>query len=557
MKKLIECVPNVSEGLNKNIITQLAQAIESVPGSQLLDVDPGQDTNRTVFTFVGDEDAVLESAFLLIKKAAELIDMRKHQGKHPRMGATDVCPFIPLENATMQDCIAIAKKLATRVGNELQIPVYLYEEAATLSARKSLSHIRQGEYEALGQKLLDPCWIPDAGPAQFGEWQQKTGATVIGARPFLIAYNVNLNTQDKKLAQDIALNIRESGRAKKNSQGQFVYDEQGQKVITPGTLKTVKATGWVIEEYQRAQISMNLTNIDVVSIEQAFVECEKQAQTLGLRVTGSEIVGLIPLQAMLNAGQFFLKRMGKVGFFSKEELIHTAILSLGLDDISKFEPEKKIIELKIQAKNKLTDLSVRHFCNQIASPSPAPGGGSVAALAGALSASLCVMMAHLSAQKKITELQPQLEFLGQQAQQIKETCLAIVTEDTKAFNALMQAIKLPKHTAEEKKIYEQALLAAQNQVIEVPYSLMKQAAQLLSLIEPLIEFGYLAALSDIGVALHMAATCMEGAYLNVCINIKETPHLFAPEQQQRATELIQQKNNLCTKLSKLIEQRLK
>src|SRR5437868_10167732 len=455
MQKLIECVPNFSEGRDPDIIRQITDAIASVDGVSLLDVDPGATTNRTVVTFVGSPEAAVESAFRGIQKAAELIDMRKHKGAHPRMGATDVCPFIPISNVSWDEAIACAQELGKRVGDELKIPVYLYEKAAKNPSRSNLSIIRAGEYEGFFAKIKEAAWKPEFGPSIFNE---KSGATVIGARDFLIAYNVNLNTKAVRRANSVAFDVRENGRVKTEDGTPFgkpVLDASGESVRIPGMLKHVKAIGWYVEEYGIAQISMNLTNIEETPLHVAFDACVESANKRGLRVTGSEIVGMVPKKCLLDAGRYFLRKQQWSEGASEEELIDIAIRSLGLSELKPFDPNEKIIELKIEAdsKNKsLLKMDLRQFCNQTLSDSPAPGGGSVAALMGALGASLGGMVANLSAGKRGWD--DKLSYFSSwavKAQQLKEEMLLLVDEDTAAFNKVMAAFALPKGSTAEKR----------------------------------------------------------------------------------------------------------
>jgi glutamate formiminotransferase/formiminotetrahydrofolate cyclodeaminase len=451
--QLIECVPNFSEGNDMQVIKQITAAIESTEGIKLLDVDPGKATNRTVVTFVGTPDAVVEAAFRGIQKAAEVIDMSKHKGEHPRMGATDVCPFIPVSGISMEETAEYAKKLAKRVGEELHIPAYLYEYAQSNPERKNLAVIRAGEYEGFFKKIKDPQWKPDFGPAEF---PAKSGATVIGARNFLIAYNINLNTKSTRLANSIAFDVREAGRVKREGNpvtGKIVNDEQGNPVRIPGTLKECKAIGWYIEEYKIAQISMNLTNYNVTPVHIAFDEVVKSATSRGLRVTGSELVGLIPLDAMLEAGRYFLTKQKQSLGVSEEELIHIAVKSLGLDELAPFDPQKKIIEYQLHnnENEKLVRMNLREFANETAADSPAPGGGSIAAYAGALGAALGTMVANLSAGKRGWEDKAaHFSEWAVKGQQLKDRLLFLVDEDTRAFNKIMSAFGLPKKYGRRK-----------------------------------------------------------------------------------------------------------
>ena len=525
-RRLIECVPNFSEGRDMNVIKQITDAIEAVEGVKLLNVDPGKATNRTVVTFVGEPEAVVEAAFQGIKKAAELIDMSKHHGEHPRMGATDVVPFVPISGVTMEEAVEYAKKLAKRVGEELQIPVYLYEYAAVTEERRNLANIRSGEYEALPEKLKDPHWKPDFGPAQWNQHVAKTGATVIGARNFLIAYNVNLNTTSTRRANAIAFDVREIGRVKRIGDpltGKKVLDENGEPVRIPGSLRKVKAIGWYIEEYGICQISMNLTDIDVTPMHIAFDEVVEKARLRGVRVTGSEIVGLVPLKAMLDAGKYFLRKQKRSVGIPEEDIIKIAVKSLGLDDLKPFNPKEKIIEYLIDADEdkKLVDLSAREFANETSRESPAPGGGSISAYIGALGVSLGTMVANLSSHKRGWD--DRWDYFSQWAekgQKYKDELLRLVDEDTAAFNKIMDAFKLPKNTEEEKQARQQAIEEATKYAISVPLKVMKTAYASMEVMKEMANTGMEASISDVGVGAMAALTAVRGAHLNVRINAK-------------------------------------
>ncbi|HPJ69519.1 MAG TPA: glutamate formimidoyltransferase [Candidatus Mcinerneyibacteriales bacterium] len=518
MQKIIECVPNFSEGRNMGLIDKITAEISQTEGVVLLDVDPGKDTNRTVVTFVGSPEGVKEAAYKAIKKASELIDMRQHSGAHPRMGATDVCPLIPVSGVSVEECVSLAREIGRRVGEELNIPVYLYEEAATRPERKNLAAIRKGEYEALPEKMKDPDFAPDFGPAEFNA---RAGATVIGVREFLLAYNINLNTRDQKAAHDIALTIRESGRSKRDRQGKIVRDAQGKAVKVPGLLQNCKAVGWYIDEYGYAQISMNLTNYKVTNLHQAFETVSREAAKRGLRVTGSEVVGLLPKEALLEAGRYFLKKQKKNTGIPEKEIIHTAVLSLGLNDTTPFIPSEKIIEYRIHPEQRgLGALSVKDFVDELSSDSPAPGGGSVAALAGALSAALSSMVANLTFGKKGYERRnPLMEEVSQRAQRAKRDYLALIDRDTEAFNIYMDAMKMPKKSDEEIKRRAEAMEAAAIRATEIPLETLKEAENLCSLAEIVGKKGNPNAASDAAVAALMAEAAAEGAYLNVLINL--------------------------------------
>ncbi|MFZ9695498.1 MAG: glutamate formimidoyltransferase [Chitinophagaceae bacterium] len=517
MKQIIECVPNFSEGRDPAIIRQITDAIESVEGVRLLNVDPGKATNRTVVTFVGEPEAVIEAAFRAIKKAGELIEMSKHQGAHPRMGATDVCPLIPIAGITLEETANYAQKLAKRVGNELQIPVYCYEAAQPDKSRSNLSVIRAGEYEGFFKKIKDPAWKPDFGPIEF---DVKRGATVIGARDFLVAYNINLNTTSIRRANAVAFDIREAGRVKLEN-GKKVLDERGNPVSIPGSLKAVKAIGWFIEEYGIAQISMNLTNINITPLHIAFDEACKKATERGLRVTGSELVGLVPLKSMLDAGKYFLEKQQRSTGVPDRELIRIAIKSMGLEELTKFKPEERIIEYLLRDKlhRKLINNTLVDFADETSSESPAPGGGSISAYVGALGISLAAMVANLSSHKKGWDDRWK-EFGDQaaEAQKIKDELLQLVDEDTVAFNAIMEAMSLPKANPEEKAAQKIATQKATRKAIEVPYRVMELSFQSMELILRMALEGNPNSVSDAGVGALCARSAVMGAYLNVCIN---------------------------------------
>lgn len=523
MRKLIECVPNFSEGVNLQVIRQITAEIESVEGVMLLDTDPGKATNRTVVTFVGEPAPVVEAAFRAIRKAAELIDMSKHQGEHPRMGATDVCPLIPVSGISMEETAEWAIKLAKRVGEELAIPVYLYEYAQANKNRNNLSVIRAGEYEGFFDKIKLPEWKPDFGPAEF---PAKSGATVIGARDFLIAYNVNLNTKSVRLANSVAFDVREAGRVKREGNpitGKVVKDADGNDVRIPGTLKAVKAIGWYIEEYGIAQISMNLINYNITSVHQAFDEVCKSAERRGMRVTGSELVGLIPLKAMLDAGKHYLQKQGRSIGVSESELIQIAVKSMGLDELAPFDPEQKIIEYKLRNKadEKLIGMTLTAFANETASESPAPGGGSISAYCGSLGVALGTMVANLSAGKRGWE--DQVGYFSDWAamgQEIKDALLKSVDEDTRAFNTIMDAFGLPKGTEEEKKARAAAIEDATKYACEVPLKVMKTAYSSLEMLEAMIIKGNQNSVTDAGVGVLCVKTAVRGAYFNVLVNAK-------------------------------------
>lgn len=521
MTALIECVPNFSEGRDPEVIRQITARIGAVEGATLLHVDPGQATNRTVVTFAGTPDAVLEAAFRGIAAAAELIDMRHHTGEHPRMGATDVCPLIPLSGISMEETAACARRLAERVARELGIPVYLYEAAQPDPARRNLAVIRAGEYEGLPTKLRDPAWKPDFGKAEFNP---KSGATVIGARDFLVAFNVNLNTTSTRRANAVAFDVRESGRPKREGDpltGKPVLGPDGQPVPLPGALKAVKAIGWYIEEYGIAQVSMNLTDLAVTPLHVAFDETCRRAEARGLRVTGSELVGLVPLAAMLDAGRYFLRKQQRSVGVPEAELIKIAVKSLGLDELAPFKPAERIIEYRLRppGSGRLAGMTLRRFADETASESVAPGGGSCAALVGALGAALGTMVANISAHKRGWDARWE-EFSGwaEQGQAIKDELLALVDEDTLAFGKVLEALALPKGTAAEKAARAAALDRANIGALMVPWRVMQVAAKAFPLLQRMADQGLPASASDAGVGVLCVRTCLRGAWLNVRTN---------------------------------------
>jgi len=522
MKQLIECVPNFSEGRDPAILKQITDVIEAVEGVTLLDVDPGKATNRTVVTFVGEPAAVIEAAFQAIKKACEVIDMSKHSGEHPRMGATDVCPLIPIAHISMEETAQWASRLGERVGRELDLPVYLYEAAATKPERKNLAVIRSGEYEGLPEKLANPDWKPDFGPAQFNA---RSGATVIGARDFLIAYNVNLNTTSVRRANSVAFDVREKGRVLNDpATGKPLKDAAGEPLREPGLLKGVKAIGWFIEEYGIAQISMNITDISATPLHLAFEACCKSADSRGMRVTGSELVGLVPLHVMLSAGKYFLRKQQRSVGVSDAELIKIAVKSMGLDELAPFDPQRKIIEYNLEAGNSaaqktLIKKDLRAFADETAAESPAPGGGSVSAYVGALGVSLATMVANLSSHKRgWDERWEEFSDAAERGQQLKDALLRAVDEDTDAFNAIMAAFGLPNSTPEEKSARKAAVQAATRKAIEVPFKVITLCLDSFSLIRQMVETGNPNSVTDAGVGALCARAAIRGAFLNVKIN---------------------------------------
>lgn len=521
MKKLIECVPNFSEGRDMHVIKTITDEIEKVDGVRLLDVDPGKATNRTVVTFVGSPEAVVEAAFRAIKKAAEVIDMSKHHGEHPRFGGTDVCPLVPIAGITMEETVECARKLAARVGSELEIPVYCYENAAFLPERRNLANCRAGEYEGLPKKLQDPAWKPDFGPARFNP---GTGAIAIGARDFLVAYNVNLNTTSTRRANAVAFDIREKGRPVREGNpitGKIKKDENGNEIWIPGALKACKAIGWYIEEYGIAQVSINLTNISITPVHEAFEAACAKAQERGLRVTGSELVGLIPKKALLDAGKYFLRKQQRSTGITEEEIIRIAVKSLGLDDLKPFNPKEKVIEylLADTAEKKLVGLTAEGFANETASESPAPGGGSVSAYIAALGVSLGTMVANLSSHKPgWDERWEEFSDWAERGQQLKDELLFLVDEDTRAFNRIINAFSLPKGTDTEKAARSAAIQDATRYAIEVPFKTMQKAYEGFEIISAMVDQGNPNSVTDAGVGALCIRSAVMGAWLNVKVN---------------------------------------
>ncbi len=564
MKQLIECVPNFSEGNDMTIIKQITDVMESVPGVKLLDVDPGKATNRTVVTIAGAPEDVVEAAFQGIKKASEIIDMRRHKGEHPRFGATDVCPFVPIAGITMEETVAYARKLAEKVGNELGIPVYCYENASFCEERRNLANCRAGEYEGLQKKLSDPHWKPDFGPATF---HAQAGAVAIGARDFLVAYNVNLNTTSTRRANAVAFDIREKGRPKREGNcvtGKIIKDAEGNNVMIPGSLKACKAIGWFIEEYGIAQISINLTNISITPVHVAFEEACIKSGERGLRVTGSEIVGLIPLKAMLDAGKYFLKKQQRSVGVSQDELIKIAVKSLGLDDLKPFNPREKIIEFvledtEVNKPKKLVDMTCVAFADETASESPAPGGGSISAYMGALGASLATMVANLSSHKPgWDERWEEFSDWAEKGQKIKDELIALVDEDTNAFNKIMNAFGLPKNSDQEKAIRTQAIQEATKYATEIPFKTMEKALASFEVIKAMAETGNPNSVTDAGVGALCARSAVMGAFLNVKINasgLKDKD--YVAEIIGKAEAMEQQAKTLEDEILKFVNEKIK
>ncbi len=525
MKKIIECVPNFSEGRDMNIINQIAGESETVEGVKLLDVDPGSTTNRTVVTFVGEPEQVCEAAFRCIKKAQELIDMRKHKGDHPRFGATDVCPLVPVANISMEETAAYARQLAERVGKELNIPVYCYENAAFTDVRRNLANCRQGEYEALKERICTEAWKPDFGPDTFSESVAKSGATAVGARDFLVAVNYNLNTTSTRRANAIAFDVREKGRPKREGGsvvGKIIKDEQGEPVMIPGTLKATKAIGWFIKEYGIAQVSMNMTNLSVTPLHVAFDEVCRCAALRGVRVTGAEIVGLIPKKVLIDAGVYYLKKQQRSCGIAESEIIKIAVKSMGLDDLKPFNPKEKVIEYLLEADNKeekLVDMTCTAFAEETANESPAPGGGSISAYMGALGASLGTMVANLSSHKAGWDEQWEtFSNWAEKGQRIKNDLLFLVDEDTRSFNKIMDAFGMPKSNDEEKAARSAAIQTATKYAIEVPFHTMQKAFEVFDICKAMVEIGNPNSVTDAAVGALCARSAVLGAYLNVRIN---------------------------------------
>jgi len=560
MKQLIECVPNFSEGRDMGIIRQITDEIEKIEGVKLLDVDPGKATNRTVVTFVGTPDAVIEAAFHAITKASEIIDMSRHKGEHPRFGGTDVCPLIPIAGITMEETAAYARKLAERVGSALQIPVYCYKNASFTQERRNLATCRAGEYEGLPKKLEDPHWKPDFGPAVFNP---RTGAIAIGARDFLVAYNVNLNTTSVRRANAVAFDIREKGRPIREGNpitGKIKKDAEGNEIWTPGALKACKAIGWYIEEYGIAQVSINLTNISITPVHVAFEEASKSAVERGMRVSGSELVGLIPLKAMLDAGKYFLRKQNRSLGISNEEIIKIAVKSLGLDDLKPFIPAEKIIEYLLESttEKKLVDMTCTGFANETASESPAPGGGSVSAYIGSLGVSLATMVANLSSHKAgWDERWEEFSNWAEKGQKLKDELIYLVDEDTRSFNRIMDAFSLPKSTDEDKKIRTAAIQEATKYAIEVPFKTMQKALESMEIIRAMVETGNPNSVTDAGVGALCARSAVIGAFLNVKVNASGlSDKAFVENIMAKGKEIEGEAIRLESEILKLVDQKI-
>ncbi|MAV41919.1 MAG: glutamate formimidoyltransferase [Flavobacteriaceae bacterium] len=560
--QLIECVPNISEGRNKIIIDKIVAVVETVDGVKLLNVDPGKATNRTVITFVGEPEKVIESAFLLIQKAQELINMSLHKGEHPRMGAVDVCPLIPISNISMEETVEYAHKLSERVGNDLNIPVYCYENAATEQKRINLSNCRSGEYEGLSKKIITKEWKPDYGPNDFNESVVKSGVTAISARDFLIAYNINLNSTSSRRANAIAFDLREAGRIKREGDkisGKIIKDSKGNPLRQPGLFKNLKGIGWYIEEYGIAQISYNLTNINVTSLHDVFEKTCERANARGLRVTGSELIGLVPKKVLIDAGKYFLTKQSRSLAIPERELIHIAVKTLGLDELQPFNQDERIIEYALKNDNHfLANMTLIDFANKTSSESPAPGGGSISAYVGALGAALSTMVANLSANKRGWD--EKWEFYskwGEQSLELQNILVNLVDEDTKAFNKIMSAVSLPKDTKEQKLNRSAALESATKYAIEVPFKIMETSFSCLESIKCMTELGNPNSISDAGVAALCIRTAVMGAYLNVKINCKDlNDKKFVSTILKKGKMIVNSTNKIEGEIMELVEKQL-
>ena len=562
MKKLIECVPNISEGRDKEKIELISKVVEKVEGVKLLNVDPGNATNRTVITFIGEPQNVIDAAFLLVKTAQENIDMSTHKGEHPRMGATDVCPLVPISNITMQETVEWAQKLAKKIGNELGIPVYCYEEAATKPERKNLANCRSGEYEAMSKKIETKEWKPDYGPDKFNETVKKSGVTAVGARDFLIAYNVNLNTTSTRRANSIAFDIREAGRIKREGgklDGKIIKDKKGNPLREPGMFKSVKGIGWFIKEYNIAQISYNLTDINVSPLHLVFDKTCEQATKKGIRVTGSELIGLVPKKVLIDAGEYFLNKQKRSLGVPESEIINIAVKSLGLDDLFDFNPKERIIEYLIEEpKEKLSSLSLTDFANETSSESPAPGGGSISAYCGTLAASLTTMVANLSSHKRGWD--DRWEFFSDWAKKgldVQNELIDLVDKDTDAFNQIIESIRLPKDTEEEIKKRNEAISKATKNAILVPLSIMEKAYDCMKITKEMALHGNPNSISDAGVASLCAVAAIKGGLLNVKINCKDFDDLkFIESINKKTDSIIKKSKKLEIEIMNIVEEKL-
>ena len=564
MKQLIECVPNISEGNDTKKINEIANIVETVDGVSLLNVDTGKATNRTVITFVGEPKNVIEAAFLLIKKAKELIDMSKHSGEHPRMGATDVCPLVPISNISMDEVTKYARELAKRVGSELEIPVYCYENAAFKNERKNLASCRSGEYEGLKKKFEDKNWKPDFGPSVFDDAVKKSGATAISARDFLVAYNVNLNTTSTRKANAVAFDIREAGRIKREGNkitGKVINDKNGNPLRTPGLFKSVKGIGWFIEEYSIAQISYNLTDINISPLHEVFDKTCQQATKRGLRVTGSELVGLVPKSVLVDAGKFFLKKQKRSLGISEKEIIKIAVKSLGLDELAPFNVNERVIEYMIEEKDnqKLIDMNLEKFAFETASESPAPGGGSISAYSGAMGAALATMVANLSANKRgWDDRWEEFSSWAEKGISYQKELIELVDEDTEAFNQIMNAFKLPKENESDIKKRNDAIQNATKNAILTPYRVMQVALDSMSVIKKMAEIGNPNSITDACVAALCARTAVRGAFLNVQINCLDyNDKSFVDDINKKGKNILEKAFKLENKIISITEKIMK
>ena len=562
MKKLIECVPNISEGRNMNTINSITEVIEKCDGVRLLNVDPGKATNRTVITFIGEPEPVLEAAYQLISKSKELIDMRNHKGEHPRMGAVDVCPLVPISNTTIEETVVYAHRLSERVGKELGIPVYCYERAAKKKERVNLANCRSGEYEGLQKKISTKNWKPDYGPNNFNSFVEKSGATAIAARDFLIAYNVNINTTSTRRANSIAFDLREAGRIKREGEklnGKILKDKKGNVLREPGHFKNLKGIGWYIEEYGIAQISYNLTNINTTPLHEVFNKTCERAQIRGLRVTGSELIGLVPKKVLIDAGKYFLVKQKRSLAIPDKDIIHIAIKSLGLDELSKFNPNERIIEYLIKTNdNPLAKMTITDFANETSSESPAPGGGSIAAYCGVLGSALATMVANLSAHKRGWD--DRWEFFskwGEKGIGCQNQLLDLVDRDTHAFNEIMNAYSLPKENSKQIAIRNEEIQKATKNAINVPFEIMNTSFDSIEVIMKMAEEGNPNSISDAGVAMHCARAAIMGAFLNVKINCKDLEDKNYVKKTLKSAKIIIDKTNLLeARILKIVEEKL-
>ncbi len=563
MKKIIECVPNISEGRDSKKINEIASVVKEINGVKLLNIDPGKATNRTVITFVGEPKQVIEAAFLLIKKAKELIDMSKHFGEHPRMGATDVCPLVPINNVSMEECIDWAHKLGERVGNELSIPVYHYEEAAKVDKRKNLANCRQGEYEGLSKKIIDPKWKPDFGPAEFNKSVEKSGATAISARDFLVAYNINLNTTSTRRANAIAFDIREAGRIKRvggKITGKILKDSSGKPIKESGLFKYVKGIGWYIKEYGIAQISYNLTNINISPLHKVFEKTCERAIARGMRVTGSELVGLVPKKVLIDAGIYFLKKQKRSIGIHEKEIIKIAIKSLGLDELSPFNVKERVIEYMLEdnSSKPLVNMSLINFSHETASESPAPGGGSISAYCGAMGVALGTMVANLSAHKRgWDERWEEFSNWAEKGTKFKEQLLDLVDEDTNSFNKIMDAFRLPKDTEEEKNKRKKAIQDATKHAILTPFKVMKLSYESMQVMKAMADIGNPNSVTDAAVGALCARTAVRGAFLNVKINCSDCDDkAFVKDIIEKGQKLIDKASDMEKEIIKITNSKI-